>query len=58
VTRDVPDFALAYGSPARVHGHVGRCGSTLLFEEGGAPASCSCGRRYGRGDDGHVRELA
>ena len=26
VTRDVPDFALVYGSPAQVHGHVCRCG--------------------------------
>ena len=34
VTRDVPDFALAYGSPARVHGHVCRCGKTLRFEDG------------------------
>jgi acetyltransferase-like isoleucine patch superfamily enzyme len=33
VTRDLPDFALAYGSPARVHGHVCRCGETLRFEE-------------------------
>src|SRR6516162_2915954 len=42
VTRDVPDFALIYGSPARVHGHVCRCGSTLRFE--GNEAACSCGR--------------
>lgn len=34
VTRDVPDFALAYGSPARTHGHVCRCAETLLFERG------------------------
>jgi len=58
VTRDVPDHALAYGSPARVHGHIGRCGSTLRFDEGGASAVCSCGRRYARGEDGTVRELA
>src|SRR5215831_4194431 len=35
VARDLPDFALAYGSPARVHGHVCRCGETLRFDEGG-----------------------
>jgi len=35
VARDLPDFALAYGSPARVQGHVCRCGETLRFDEGG-----------------------
>ncbi len=29
VTRSVPDFALVYGNPARVHGYVCRCGRTL-----------------------------
>jgi acetyltransferase-like isoleucine patch superfamily enzyme len=56
VTRDVPDFALAYGSPARVHGHVCRCGKTLRFEE--SAASCSCGRRYTRGSGGDIGEAA
>ena len=56
VTRDVPDFALAYGSPARVHGHVCRCGKTLRFDEGGA--ACSCGRRYTRDSGGEVVEAA
>ena len=32
VTRDVPDFALVYGSPARLHGHVCRCGDSLRFD--------------------------
>ena len=45
VTRDVPDFSLVYGSPARVHGHVCRCGNGLRFENG-SDAVCSCGRRY------------
>ena len=56
VTRDVPDFALSYGSPARVHGHVCRCGKTLRFEDGGA--ACSCARRYTRGSGGDVGEAA
>jgi acetyltransferase-like isoleucine patch superfamily enzyme len=56
VTRDVPEFALAYGSPARVHGHVCRCGRTLRFENG--TAACGCGRRYARSEDGTVREAA
>jgi serine acetyltransferase len=56
VTRDVPDFALSYGSPAQVHGHVCRCGTTLRFENGAA--SCACGRRYARLPSGEVAETA
>lgn len=29
VTRDVPDHALVYGNPARLHGYVCRCGRSL-----------------------------
>jgi acetyltransferase-like isoleucine patch superfamily enzyme len=56
LTRDVPDFALVYGSPARVHGHVCRCGRTLRVEDGAA--SCECGRRYARGPAGEIGEAA
>jgi len=44
VTRDVPDFALAYGAPARRHGFVCRCGQNLRFGE--ERAACVCGRAY------------
>jgi acetyltransferase-like isoleucine patch superfamily enzyme len=62
VTRDVPDFALTYGSPARVHGHVCRCAETLRFERGrasekvAAEAACACGRRYVRDAAGAISE--
>lgn len=55
LTRDVPDFALVYGSPAKVHGHVCRCGNGIRFENG-SEASCSCGRRYRADADGVVSE--
>ena len=29
VTKDVPDFALVYGNPARIHGYVCKCGKKL-----------------------------
>ena len=29
VTRDVPDYALVYGNPAKVHGYVCKCGEKL-----------------------------
>jgi UDP-2-acetamido-3-amino-2,3-dideoxy-glucuronate N-acetyltransferase len=35
VTRSVPDFALVYGNPARLHGYVGACGHKL-YPEGDA----------------------
>jgi UDP-2-acetamido-3-amino-2,3-dideoxy-glucuronate N-acetyltransferase len=33
VTRDVPDYALVYGSPARIHGWMCQCGEKLTFVE-------------------------
>ena len=45
VTRDVPDYALVYGSPARVHGWICQCGEQLKFE--GERTVCStCGDAY------------
>ena len=40
VTRDVPDFALVVGSPAKPIGWVGRYGSRLTFD-GSGRAECS-----------------
>jgi UDP-2-acetamido-3-amino-2,3-dideoxy-glucuronate N-acetyltransferase len=45
VTRDVPDHALVFGSPARVQGFMCRCGTRLTFQD--ATARCdACGDRY------------
>jgi acetyltransferase-like isoleucine patch superfamily enzyme len=55
VTRDVPDFALVYGSPARVHGHVCRCGESLRVVD--RRAECVCGRHYEVPDEGGVAEI-
>ncbi|MHC4713022.1 MAG: acyltransferase [Planctomycetota bacterium] len=42
VTRDVPDFALAYGNPARREGWVCRCGEKLdIAEDAGKCRRCS-----------------
>jgi acetyltransferase-like isoleucine patch superfamily enzyme len=57
LTRDVPDFALVYGSPAQVHGHVCRCAATLRFENGSSATACSCGCRYARDAAGAVSEI-
>src|SRR5687767_6151798 len=55
VTRDVPDFALVYGSPARLHGHVCRCGESLRFND--RQAKCVCARRYELAPEGSVSEV-
>ena len=34
VTRDVPDFALVFGNPARIHGFVCPCGERLVKAQG------------------------
>jgi len=46
VTRDVPDYGLVVGSPARIKGWMCRCGQGLLFD--GSRAACKCGLRYTR----------
>src|SRR5918993_4324774 len=50
VTRDVPDFALVHGNPARVRGHVCRCGAKLPFADGQRETQCAaCGSAFARG---------
>jgi hypothetical protein len=41
VTRDVPDYGLVYGNPARLHGFVCPCGEKLVRAEAGAPEADS-----------------
>lgn len=49
VTKDVPDYALVYGTPARVRGWVCQCGEQLDFT--GERAVCSiCGSAYRKQD--------
>ena len=52
VTRDVPDYALVVGNPARIHAWVCYCGIKLPLgttEHGREEASCpECSRRYRR----------
>lgn len=49
VTKDVPDYALAYGSPARVRGWMCQCGEQLKFEDDRAVCK-SCGDVYRKQD--------
>ncbi len=54
VTKNVPDFALVFGNPARQHGWVCQCGERLNFEA--EKAACqACGWEYEL-SDGECRE--
>ena len=53
VTRDIPDYALVVGNPARVHGWMCACGIKLTFSGDAAEASgrCAvCGAKYVKRD--------
>ena len=45
VTRDVPDFAIVIGNPARRTGWMCRCGVKLRVD-GAGPVCSACGTRY------------
>lgn len=46
VTKSVPDYAMVYGSPARIHGWVCQCGVPLEAGEAGTLCCPSCGKTY------------
>lgn len=50
VTKDVPDYALYAGVPARQIGYVCECGNVLNED-----LKCSCGREYKKESNGLVR---
>lgn len=56
VTRDIPDYALVLGNPARHVGWMCRCGLRLTFS--GNQAQCiACSRRYRQEDPGRIQEF-
>lgn len=56
VTRNVPDFALVYGNPAKVQGSVCRCGNKLAMSEK-KRIVCSCGKKYLKNSKHFLEEL-
>ncbi len=45
VTKDVPDYAMVYGTPARIQGYVCQCGAKLHFSDGKAICP-ACEKKY------------
>lgn len=54
VTRDVPDYAVVVGNPARRRGWACECGSSIKFS-GEAAACDDCGLRYRKLRNDYVR---
>jgi UDP-2-acetamido-3-amino-2,3-dideoxy-glucuronate N-acetyltransferase len=50
VTKDVPDHAVVYGNPARIHGWACACGQPLTFSDGRSVCE-SCRRKYVLADE-------
>lgn len=46
VTKDVPDYAMVYGNPARLQGWICECGSKLDFAQNNIAKCSSCGKEY------------
>ena len=49
VTKDVPDYAIVKGNPARVAGWMCACGIKLNFDD--VFTTCKCGKKYQKYDD-------
>lgn len=50
VTKDVPDYVLVCGNPARQVGYICECGAKLRIKEG--LANCDCGKAYTKNSSG------
>jgi UDP-2-acetamido-3-amino-2,3-dideoxy-glucuronate N-acetyltransferase len=56
VTKDVPAYAIVYGTPARIQGWICQCGQKLDFR-GEKTACAGCGRKYRKGKGGVVSKV-
>lgn len=57
VTKDVPDYALVMGSPARQRGWISRHGHPLTRDDGGVYRCLETGYRYQQDNEGRLRCL-
>jgi UDP-2-acetamido-3-amino-2,3-dideoxy-glucuronate N-acetyltransferase len=56
VTKDVPDFALVVGNPARIKGWYSEAGKKLIFDDKGFAFCEKSGKKY-KFENGLVKEL-
>ena len=56
VSKDIPDYALVYGNPARVRGWVCKCGTKLTFKDKRAKCE-ACGAEY-QSEGDHIKSLS
>ena len=56
VTKNVPDYAMVYGSPATIRGYVCQCGEKLNFNNGKAVCS-ACRKIYSLNEKSEVEEI-
>lgn len=56
VTKDVPDFALVVGNPARIVGWISEAGRKLAFDKNGVASCEKSGKKY-KLENGIVREI-
>ncbi len=54
VTKDIPDYALVYGTPARIQGWVCECGVNLEFGQASEVRCTECGKIYQESAAGQV----
>lgn len=55
VTKNIPDYAIVMGNPARVSGYVCKCGKKMEGVDGNHAQSeyhCECGKKYSINDNG------
>lgn len=57
VTKDVPDYALVYGNPARIAGYICACAEGKLDFKKGEAVCPACKKKYAQSEDEKVRAL-
>ncbi len=56
VTKDVPDYGLVYGNPARLVSYICLCNEKFQIENNGDEHICSCGEIYSKESDSIFRK--
>lgn len=55
VTKDVPDYCIAVGNPAKLAGYICECGEKMSFDNNYTKCKY-CGKEYIRGEDDLIKE--